>query len=347
MPIRVERWRGDAAAWDAFVRAQPGWTHFHLHGWREVISRVHGHECVYLAARDDAGALAGVLPLVRVRSMLFGHYLVSVPFVNYGGPLGSDAAVRALADEAVELARDGGVKLLELRARRELPLGMPVSHRKITVVLDLPACDTAPLWKSLDAKVRNQVRRPQKEGVTIALGGADQVPAFFEVFSRHMRDLGTPTQPLALFEAIAQVFPESARFGCAYLDGTPIACGAGFLWGDEFEMTWASALVEHKKLCANMALYWAFMERAVADGARVFNFGRCTPGGGTHRFKQQWGSRDETLWWYQHAPRAASPAAASTPSPDDGAYSWGPRVWKKLPMPVATALGPHIVRYIP
>jgi serine/alanine adding enzyme len=141
------------------------------------------------------------------------------------------------------------------------------------------------------------------------------------------------------------VFPESARFGCAYLGGRPIACGAGFLWNGEFEMTWASALAGHKKLSANMALYWAFMERAIADGAHLFNFGRCTPGGGTHRFKQQWGSRDETLWWYQHTPGTA--AAASTPSPDDGAFSWGPRMWKRLPVPVATALGPHIVRYIP
>ena len=351
MTIRVERYRGDAAAWDAFVRAQPGWTHFHLHGWREVISRVHAHECVYLAARDATGALVGVLPLVRVRSLLFGHYLVSVPFVNYGGPLGSDAAVRALVDEAVELAGDSGVRLLELRSRRALPVSLPASHRKITVVLDLPADDPAPLWKALDAKVRSQVRRPQKEGVTVTVGGAEQVDPFFEVFSHHMRDLGTPTQPLALFRAIAEVFPESARFGCAWLNGKPIACGAGFLWDGEFEMTWASALAEHKRLSANMALYWAFMERAIADGARLFNFGRCTPGGGTHRFKQQWGSRDETLWWYQHAPRADSSAAAApaaaTPSPDEGAYSWGPRVWKRLPLPVATALGPHIVRYIP
>ena len=80
-------------------------------------------------------------------------------------------------------------------------------------------------------------------------------------------------------------------------------------------------------------------------GVRVFNFGRCTPGGGTHRFKQQWGSRDEALWWYQHA--AGGAAEASTLSPDDGAFSWGPRLWKKLPMPVATALGPRIVRFIP
>ncbi len=80
------------------------------------------------------------------------------------------------------------------------------------------------------------------------------------------------------------------------------------------------------------------------QGIKVFNFGRCTPEGGTHRFKKQWGSRDEPLYWYQHSRGGAQVA---TPSPDDGAFSWGPRIWKKLPLPLATALGPRIVRYIP
>lgn len=343
MTAGVERFAGPPEAWDRFVRAQRGWTHFHLHGWRDVIERVYGHECIYLVARDGE-AIAGVLPLVRVRSALFGHYLVSMPFLNYGGPLGSDEAVRALAEEARRLAESGGVKLLELRSRRELPVALEASHRKITVLLDLPGDgDAQRLWKALDAKVRSQVRRPQKEGVTMRFG-RDQVAPFFEVFARHMRDLGTPTQPLRLFEAIAAAFPDDAWFGCAYLGETPVACGAGFLWDGEFEMTWASALREHSRIAPNMLVYWSFMERAMAAGARVFNFGRCTPGAGTHRFKRQWGSRDEPLWWYGWTPSAAP---AATPSPDDGAWSWGPRLWRHLPEPVATALGPRIVRYIP
>jgi serine/alanine adding enzyme len=340
--LRVADFRGAPSEWDSFVRSQPGWTHFHLHGWRDVIDRAHGHECRWLEARGADGRLAGVLPLVRVRSAVFGHYLVSLPFLNYGGPLGSDAAVRALCDEASELARAGGVKLLELRSRRPLPVELPVSHRKITVLMDLEPGDPDRLFKRLDAKLRSQVRKPQKEGVTVRFG-ADQVAPFYEVFARHMRDLGTPVQPRALFERIADTFGDSAWFGCAYLGDAPVACGAGFAWNDEFEMTWASSLVAHKKLAPNMLLYWAFMERACREGLRTFNFGRCTPGGGTHRFKQQWGGRDEPLWWYQRA----EAAGAHTPSPDEGAYALGPRLWKKLPVPVANLLGPRIVRFIP
>jgi FemAB-related protein (PEP-CTERM system-associated) len=339
--VSVAPFRGSPEEWDGFVRRQAGWTHFHLYGWRSVYERVFGHECLYLAATEDGGAFAGILPLVRVRSLLFGHYLVSLPFVNYGGPLGSDEAIRALAVWAASQADAEGVKLLELRCRQPRPIELPASHRKVTVLLDLPPEGPEVLFKRFDAKLRNQVRRPQKEGVTVRFG-SEQVVPFFEVFATHMRDLGTPTQPRRLFETIAGLFPD-AWFGCAYLGDRPIACGAGFRWGDEFEMTWASSLHAYSKIAPNMLLYWSFMERAMAEGVTLFNFGRCTPGGGTHRFKHQWGSRDEQLWWYQRARHAD----ASTPSPDDGAYAWGPRIWRRLPLPLATALGPRIVRSIP
>ena len=338
----VVPFEGTAAEWDGFAREQAGYTHFHRLGWKRVLGQVFGHDCPYLAARDESGRLAGVLPLVRVKSTIFGHYLVSMPFLNYGGPLGSDDAVRALAAESVRLAESGGVKLLELRSRVGLPLDLAVSHRKITVVLDLPASGDE-LFKAIPAKVRSQVRRPQKEGVTVRFG-ADQVDPFFAVFSRHMRDLGTPTLPRRFFQEIAREFPEDAWFGCAWLNNEPIACGAGFAWGGEFEMTWASSLSAYNKIAPNMLLYWSFMEKAIESKLTLFNFGRCTPDGGTHRFKRQWGSRDEQLHWYQHT---RGNREAATPSPDDGAFSWGPRLWKRLPLGLATALGPRIVRYIP
>ncbi|HXE57206.1 MAG TPA: FemAB family XrtA/PEP-CTERM system-associated protein [Gemmatimonadales bacterium] len=344
MSLTVEPYAGAPEAWDAFVRRCEGWTPFHLHGWRAIYEGVFGHECPYLAATDASGALAGVLPLVRVRSLVFGHYLVSLPFVNYGGPLGGEEAVRALAGRAADLAQAGGVKLLELRSRGPQPLALPVSHRKITVVLDLAPGDPEAVWRRFPSKLRSQVRRPQKEGVEVRFG-PDQVGPFYRVFAHHMRDLGTPVLPRRLFERLAESFGEEVWFGCAYLGARPIACGAGFRWDGEFEMTWASALEAFSRIAPNMLLYWSFIERAAAAGLARFNFGRCTPGGGTHRFKRQWGSRDEQLWWYQWGEGAG--AGAGTPSPDGGAYAWGPRLWRRLPVGLATWLGPRIVRGIP
>lgn len=340
--LAVTAFDGPPAEWDAFVRSCDGWTHFHLHGWRPVMEEALGHATVYLAARASDGALVGVLPLVRVKSPLFGHFLVSMPFLNYGGPLGSEAAVRALADGAAGRARADGADLLELRSRRELPLGLPASHRKVTVLLDLEPGNPGATWDALRSKVRSQVRRPMKEGAEVRFG-PDQLEPFYRVFAENMRDLGTPVLGRGVFEAIREAFEDSAWFGTVWMDGRPVAAGCGFDWDGEFEMTWASSLRAYNRVAPNMLLYWAFLERAAERGLRTFNFGRCTPGGGTHRFKLQWGGRDETLWWYHRE----EDADASTPSPDDGALSLGPRVWRKLPLPVANLVGPRVVRLIP
>jgi FemAB-related protein (PEP-CTERM system-associated) len=342
MSIAIEEFRGSPAEWDAFVRAQPQWTHCHLFGWKTVMTRALGHECLYLAARDPAGQLIGILPLVRVRSLVFGHYLVSMPFLNYGGPLGSDAAVQELVARATALAQRDKAKLLELRSRAPLPITLPVSHRKVAVLLDLAPGAPDAVWQNISSRLKSYVRRTQKGGVTVRFG-SDQLGEFFQVFARHMHELGTPTHHRRLFETIAEVFPEDAWFGCAYHDGRPVACGCALRWGSEVEVTWASAIASAPDLRPNALLYWAFMERAATEGLRTFNFGRSTPGSGPHEFKRRWGSRDEPLWWYD----LSSHDGATTPSPQDPALAWGPRLWKRLPLGLATALGPSIVRCLP
>jgi len=332
---------GNAASWDAFVARAEGSSFCHLAGWRDILSDVLGVESLYRVAVDPDGELQGVLPLVRVRSWIFGHYLVSLPFLNDGGPLGTRDARRQLTDEAVAEARRSGADLLELRTRDGAGLGLPVSSRKITVLLPLPPT-ADDLFKSFPSKLRSQIRRPLKEGLTVRFG-PDQTEPFYDIFARTMRDLGTPVLPRRFFERVAAAFSNLTVFGVVYRGDQPLAAGCGFLWRGEFEMTWAGALRESRTLAANMLLYWAFMEQMIVRNARVFNFGRCTPGGGTHLFKQQWGGADVALPWCQYA----AAAVQAPPSPDDPAFSWGPRLWRHLPLAIANRLGPRLVRFLP
>jgi FemAB-related protein (PEP-CTERM system-associated) len=336
--LTVAAFDGDPAEWDAFAERQAGYTHYHRYAWGAVMKRVFSHDGVYLAARDETGALAGILPLIRMNSALFGRQLCSMPFLNYGGPIGSDAAIRALSNAAVQQAAQERTKTLEYRSRVQLPIDLPSSSHKITVTMDLKPNDAKGLFKALPSQVRNQVRKPMKAGVTMRFG-SDQVRPFFEVFARNMRDLGTPTHTPKLFEKIAAEFPNDAIFGCAYIGEKPVAAGCAIVWGNEIEMVWGSALREYNKTHApNMMLYWSFMERACELGLCVFNFGRCTPGEGTHRFKSQWGGRDEPLWWYgPHVNDLGKMSAAER---------YGPLVWRYLPMPIANLIGPWIRRGI-
>lgn len=338
--------------WEAFVAATPGATFCHLPGWKHIMSDVLGHPMSHAVVRGPTGDLRGVLGLVSVHSRLFGRYVVSMPFLNYGGPLGDAASREQLVAWALGRARAERAKLLELRWRQaartdrtgdeDLPAGVRVSARKVTVTLALPTDAEALFTKGLKAKVRSQVRRPMKEGLE-ARFGADEVPAFYEVFARNMRDLGTPVLPRRLFESLVRTFAGEAVVCVVRKGDEPVAAGFGFHWRDEFELTWASSLREYNPIAPNMLLYWRLMEHAIARGATTFNFGRCTPGGGTHAFKLQWGGVDEPLPWAAWSPDGSF----ATPNPDEGKFALAVRAWQRLPLGVSRLLGPPLARRIP
>jgi serine/alanine adding enzyme len=339
--IRVEEFRGDAAEWDQFVRRSVNGTFCHLAGWRAIITGVLGHASHYLVARNESGDCQGVLPLARVRSRLFGDYLLSMPFLNYGGPIGTPEAERQLCRHAQHLAQEFKVKLLELRTRHRACSDLQSADRKVTVVLPLPASADA-LMARFPSKLRSQIRRPMKEGMEVRFG-ADQRDAFYAVFARNMRDLGTPVLPRRVFDELARVFAREVVFCAVYYQGQPVAAGCGFIWGQEFELTWASSLREHSQRAPNMLLYWGLMQHMIGRGLGVFNFGRCTPDGGTHRFKLQWGGETVPLPWLQWS----STGTAAPPSPDRPLFQMATRVWSRMPLAVANAIGPLLARSLP
>lgn len=330
------------AEWDAFVAASPVATMSHQAGWRHVMTGVMRHEYHGLEARDASGALRAVLPLVRVRGLV-GHFLVSVPFVNDGGPLGEAGACAVLVDYALALARDSAAGLLELRTRHPLDGPLQTSNRKVAVHLPLPDTVDA-LWaKTFKAKLRSQVRRPTKEGMTSACGPA-LLDEFYAVFSRNMRDLGTPVLPRRFFQAIQAEFGEQVLFFVVRTaEGRTVAASCCMRRAEEMEVTWASSLREFNHLSPNMLLYSSMMEEAIRRGVRLFNFGRSSPGAATHRFKAQWGGHDVPLPWAFWS----RDEAAGTPSADSAKFRLATAMWSRLPLAVANRLGPVLARQLP
>src|SRR5688572_23651781 len=158
------------AEWDAFVQRQPDATGYHLWRWQHVFQQTFGHESCYLAVRSG-GRLTGVLPLVFLQTWWFGRFGISLPYVNYGGVLAEDASTaRQLLTAAAERGRSRGLSHLEFRHRRRQFPSEPLKQHKVTLLLPLePTCDA--LWGRLDRKVRNQIRKAEKNELETATGG--------------------------------------------------------------------------------------------------------------------------------------------------------------------------------
>jgi FemAB-related protein (PEP-CTERM system-associated) len=199
------------------------------------------------------------------------------------------------------------------------------------------------MWERLDKKVRNQIRKAQKSDLSAERGQSALIAEFYQVFARNMRDLGTPVYSRRLFEQVLETFPERAALHVVRLNRQPVAAGLTFRTGDTVEVPWASSIRDYNHLCPNHLLYWHIIESAVAAGCGLLDFGRSTPGEGTFKFKEQWGAQPVALHWeYPWLTRTLPDN-----SPKNARFQAAIELWKRLPLTVATALGPRIVRGIP
>ncbi|HEY8154158.1 MAG TPA: GNAT family N-acetyltransferase [Myxococcota bacterium] len=342
--MHVEIVADPGAEWDGFVEVTPGAGLGHAAAWHRVLREAYGLAPEYLAVREAGGELAGVLPLVPFRGLLGRLELVSLPFLDTAGVLAvSPAAEAALRDAALARACEIGALGLELRQLAPLAGGPPPGElNRVDLVLALQASEEAQ-WKALPAKVRNQTRKAEREGLALAAGDPEELlDGFYAPFLRNMRDLGSPVHARRFFAAAAAAFGPRLRFVITALGGRPVGGLVAIDFAGAVTVPWASTLREERQRCPNNQIYWEALRWSIARGARSFDFGRSPPGSGTHGFKLGWGAVERPLAWLRLAPDGRS---LELPGPDAGA--WLKRlsqVWARLPLALTAQLGPRIRR---
>jgi len=322
---------------------------YHHPGWREVFD-VYGLRTYWLVAQR-ANKPVGIMPLVRQSNPLFGHRLISLPWVDEAGALGDGDAVLALLEHAMHLVQENGPKF-SLSVKQpilghipEYPKGWSVESGD-KVLMRRPLSMTSDnLWKELSPKVRNQVRKAKKHGLTTERGGSELVGEFYQVYSHNMRDLGSPAHSFKFFEKLMSVLGDRACIYCTRLDRNVL--GAGFVLDNRpsMDIPWASSLRAYNRLCVNHAMYWQILSDACEAGYERFHFGRSDAGSGQHKFKKQWGAEEAPLAW-MHYSQQPQPAGLDDFIAPKEKFGLAQRLWTKLPLPVTRQLGPLLIRHI-
>lgn len=310
----------------------------------EAVAQGLRQRVLYIVARAGE-EVVGVLPLVRMRSLLFGHFLVSLPYVSWAGAIARDGQVRrGLMDRAIALAEELGVRFLELRQTEAVthPKLVPGSTNKVQMRLPLSPSREGN-WRTLKSEVRTQIRKAGKQGLVVTWGGSELLEEFYSVLAQNMRDLGTPVYPQRLFSNLLSLEAPRAEIGTVRLNGQAIAACFVLHGPGLTEVPSAAALRAYRSTAANSLLYWEAIGRAIDLGQSIFDFGRSTPGSSTFVFKRKWGAEPKRVIWQYYLRKGSSQDLR----PENAKFQAAIQVWRQLPVPLTRVIGPMIVRGIP
>lgn len=328
--------------WDAYVRSHPDATWFHRSGWHRVAARTFGYPFHgFLATRD--GRVTGALPLSRVPGFPRGVSLISSPLAVYGGVIADDAeSGRALLDAAAALGRRLDAGYLELRGGMrfdELP------GKDLYVTFRRPiGPDHDANFAAIRRKQRTSIRNAQKHDLRHRFGRHDLVDTFYSIYSRSLRDLGTPSFPKRLFHDLLDEFEEDCDILVVEREGKPLASVLSFYDRNQVLPYYAGTLREGYPYSASDFMYWSLMSAAADRGCTLFDFGRSKRGTGAFEYKRHWGFEPTPLdYRYQLIGERQVPDL----SPKNPRFSLAIQLWRRLPLAVTQRLGPAVVRYFP
>lgn len=337
----------DREQWDRYVEQHADASPYHLYAWKQAVEQAYGFSGNYFVAERDS-RLAGVLPLIRMGVPLGSKQLVALPYCDMGGILSDDKHVsEALLHQAIAFAGEEKISSVEFRAHMDDKLLETVRQpfrkieEKVSMLLDLPDSADA-LWAGFKSKLRSQVRKAEKNGLSFAF--SRNVDDFYTVFSRNMRDLGSPVHSRKWIEAVLYFYGNKAQMGLVYADKLPVGAGIILTCGQRVSIPWASTLREYNRLNPNMLLYWNFLRYSADNGFGRFDFGRSTPGEGTFRFKSQWGAKPIPLAWTiftMGQDKNGYPASEGKSKREFAAAAWS-----RLPLTAANFFGPKLRKFI-
>lgn len=333
----------DEASWEAYVRSHPKATFYHDLRWRGVMERSFGHGTHYLVAVED-GAIRGVLPIVHLKSTLFGSILCSMPFLNFGGILADKPeAESALVEGARELVRKTRAEYLELRQLDRTDAVLPARTHKVSMTLALDP-DPEVLWNGLKSKHRRVVRRSLEQGLEVRFGRHELLDDFHALLSRGWRDLGTPIYRRSFFRNVLDAFGDDVEIVLVSHRGRPVGTAFDGFFRDTVEGMWTFTNRESSRFEANTFLYWQLIRRACERGYSRYHLGRSTAGSTGEFYKSKWNAEPRQLYWEYVLPEARGLPELN---PDNPKFRVAIALWRRLPVWTTRAIGPFLARSIP
>ena len=328
-------------AWDEYVKAHESGSFFHLSGWQEVIETSFSHLCTFLYAEQN-NQICGVLPLVEVKSALFGHALVSTPFCVYGGAIAdNDNIVRQLEQAAIELAEKLQVDYLELRYQQEQQNNLQLKQASSSFGCEIEN-DAEKILAKVKKKQRAVIRHSLKN--ELSADKPTNIDDFYNLLSTSYRNLGTPIFSKKYFQTLVNVFDDALDIlVISDKDKSPSVAVMNFYYNNQVLPYYGGGNEQARYLKSADFMYYQVMCNAASKGCTWFDFGRSKNESGPYKYKKNWGMEPKPLYYYYHLVNAKE---LPNLSPNNPKYKLFINLWQKLPLKLSQIIGPFLSKYL-
>ncbi len=330
--------------WDKYVKTHQQASFFHLSGWQTVIEKSFNHPCYFLYAEKD-GSICGVLPLVEVKSSLFGHALISTPFCVYGGAIADTVEiVRQLEQEACQIAERLQVDHLELRYKEAQDSSLLLKQAHSTFGVEIVE-GSDNILASIKKKQRAVIRHSLKNELNSSISSnKHDFNDFYQLLSTSYRNLGTPIFTKRYFENLMTVFADDSDVAVIRdKNNQPSSAVLNFYFNEQVLPYYGGGNDNARGLKSADFMYYQVMCHAQEKGKKWFDFGRSKNDSGPYKYKKNWGMEPKSLYYYYYLVKAEE---LPNLSPNNPKFKFFIAMWQKLPLKLSQFIGPFLSKYL-
>ncbi len=327
--------------WRRYVILSKESTFFHQLRWKNIIMKTYGFIPHYLVAQEN-NEIKGIFPLFFLKNR---KMLISIPFAPYGGPCADNSDIKLLFFiEIDQMIKDKKAKYVELRLyNKENYPNTHIVDRYVTSILELEENPEITWRQKMSGYVRNRTRKAIHSNLKIDFG-VDHLSAFYNIYIKAIRDLGTPSHSFDFFKNLVAEFPQNVEILIASKGGKPIGCMFLLFFKKTITNMWSFSLKKYYHLCPNNLLYWEAIKYGFEKRYTFFDMGRSLKDTGVLRFKKQWGSQTKQLY-YMHFPYGSFKTFQY--SHKDSKRQFFSKIWSHMPVFLTETIGPKLRKNFP
>jgi hypothetical protein len=310
--------------------------------WSDVLAKHYRFDFFPIAA-VDSGKISGVLPLYRIKTLLAGDILTSVPHAVAGGIVAdNEEASRVLLGKAIELSRKFNSCRIALKQYKHRIVGdLHTDDHYYNKELRISQ-DIQQVWNGMEPRNRESIVKTEKYSLLLE-HPSDDLQRFYRLLLEHLHARGIPCVSRSWIQDLIRF----RMYSIAFLkkEGKIVA---GTLV-KEYKKTVSFPFScrprsEKTRVDYLYRLYWDLIRHYCGKGYEIFHSGRIPKNDATDEYRLGWGGT-KYGYYYQYFPNHSVKAEYSTKRGSKREVL--EKCWKMIPTGVAGILGPSVVKQFP